>query len=96
MCEYVGVGQSRAERTWRRPRSTRHVWVTGIGPGAHPKEPPYQALVVAVRRDSYVWWAWVVAVLETEDGDPVVVQRWVPATDLRPVPANPNRAFGAR
>lgn len=38
----------------------------------------------------------VVIVVETDAGDPVIVQRWVPAESVRPVPADPNRAFGNR
>ncbi|GAB3582976.1 hypothetical protein [Calidifontibacter terrae] len=97
------MGQTRAERTWPAPRGTRFVWVRGgrghAGPARHPLEPPTPGLVLAWRRRSYVWEALVVTAAEGEeppDGDAVVVQRWIPAADLRPVPADPNRAFGAR
>lgn len=88
------MGQSRSERTWRTPRSTRHVWVKLKT--SHPHEPPRQGLVVAWRRRSYRWSCLVVLVDDqVEDGDePVVVMRWVSADQLRPVPADPNRAFG--
>ena len=102
------MGQSRAERTWRTPASTRHVWVAGgkghFGPPAHPLEPPVQGLLAGWRRRSYQWEALVIVVMvsPTADADKaaeeegVIMQRWVPAKDLRPVPADPNRAFGAR
>lgn len=102
------VGLSRAERTWRTPGSTRHVWVAGgrghFGPPAHPLEPPVQGLVAGWRRRGYQWEALVIVAIEpasTDSGraaaeEAVVMQRWVPAADLRPVPADPNRAFGAR
>ncbi|KYH43117.1 hypothetical protein [Branchiibius sp. NY16-3462-2] len=103
------MGQSKRERTWRTPKTTRHVWVKlpGDGPAArvHPHQTPRQGLVVTWRRVSYRWQALVVLVDDpTLDGtertkqtnDPVVVQLWVDASDLRPVPADPNRAFGLR
>lgn len=107
---YLGrVGQSRRERTWRTPRATRHVWVrlrTAHDPQAptpaskHPHSPPRQGLIVAWRRLSYQWQALVVLVddpaLDGRSGDPVVMQVWVDARDLKPVPADPNRAFGLR
>lgn len=99
------MGQSKRERTWRSPRSTRHVWVKlpADGPAAriHPHQTPRQGLVVTWRRVAYRWQALVILVddpsLDTEqvtDREPVVVQLWIDAGDLRPVPADPNRAFG--
>lgn len=63
-----------------------------------------QGLLAAWRRRSYQWEALVIVVVvsSTADSDKaaeeeaVIMQRWVPAADLRPVPADPNRAFGAR
>lgn len=91
------MGQTRAERTWRRPRSTRHAWVRlDATDRAHPLEPPAQALVVSWKKVGWQWLAMVVIVIETDAGDPVIVQQWVPSENVRPVPAEPNRAFGNR
>ena len=104
------VEQSRSERTWRTPASTRHVWVAGgkghFGPPVHPLEPPVQGLLACWRRRSYQWEALVIVIIEaptaagsgpaSAEEEGVIMQRWVPAADLRPVPADPNRAFGAR
>ena len=103
------VGQSKNERTWRTPKATRHVWVRlpadGDGPGRrkHPHQTPRQGLLLAWRRRAYRWQALVVLVDDPElDGtknpqrEPVILQLWVDASDLRPVPADPNRAFGLR
>ena len=89
-----GMGQTRLERTWPRPRSTRHVWVRSRD--RHPYQPPDQGLIVAWRRRSWQWEALCVLVRVLPGEDPVVIQRWVAAKDLRPVPADPNRAFGLR
>ncbi|MCG8656760.1 hypothetical protein [Yimella sp. NH-Cas1] len=90
------MGQSKAERTWRTPRSTRHVWVRLHT--THPHEPPRQGLVVAWRRQSYEWSCLVVLIDDAvaPGEDPFVVMRWVPAAIVRPLPADPNRAFGLR
>lgn len=48
------------------------------------------------RRHEYAWQALCVLVCVRPGRDPVVLQRWVSSTDLRPVPADPNRAFGLR
>ena len=109
MFDNVGlVGKSRSERTWRTPASTRHVWVAGgkgyFGPVAHPLEPPVQGLLACWRRRSYQWEALVIVAVDPPavagpgpaKEEAVIVQRWVPAADLRPVPADPNQAFAAR
>lgn len=90
------MGQSRRERTWPTPRSTRHVWVRLRT--AHPHEPPRQGLVVSWRRRSYRWECLVVLVddVAAHGEDPVVVLRWVAAELVRPVPADPNKIFGLR
>lgn len=91
------MGQSRAERTWRRPRLTRHAWVRlPVANRDHPLQPPAQALVISWKKVGWQWLAMVVIVVETDTGDPVIVQQWVPAESVRPVPADPNRAFGNR
>lgn len=47
------------------------------------------------RRHSYRWFALVVEAVEVEgSSDPVVVQRWVPGSMLRPVRADLNRLYG--
>lgn len=86
------MGKTRAERTWRRPRSIRHVWVRFRD--IHPSQPPDPAVLVSWRRQSGTWQALVIAVRPGPDGDPVVVQQWVDARDIRPIEADPNRAFG--
>lgn len=89
------MGQSRRERTWARPRSTRHAWVE-LG-RKHPAEPPVPALVLSWRRGGGgVWEALCVMVDDDAAGDPVLMQRWVPAGRIRPVETDPNRAFGLR
>lgn len=42
------------------------------------------------------WMAFVIVVCVRAGEDPVVVQRWVLARDVRPVAADPNLAFGLR
>ena len=51
---------------------------------------------VSWKKVGWQWLAMVVIFVETDAGDPVIVQRWVPAESVRPVPADPNRAFGNR
>lgn len=86
------MGKPRSARTWPRPRSTRHVWVKLT---KHPHEPPRQGLVVAWRRRSYTWEALVI-VVDDENPEPKVTMSWIKATSLRPVPADPNKAFNLR
>lgn len=88
------MGQTRAERTWPRPRSVRHVWVRFRD--LHPQQPPDPGLIFCWRRQTGEWEALVIAVRAGPDGDPVVVQQWVAARDVRPLEADPNRAFGLR
>jgi hypothetical protein len=80
------VGQNRKDREWPRPRHTRFVWVSQLG----PQVPPVQGLVLDWRRHSYRWSALVVTVRLVE-GRPVVVQEWVEVDRLRPVRSDPNR-----
>lgn len=87
------MGQSRAERTWPRPRSTRHVWVRLKA--KHPLEPPVQGLVIAWRRRSYQWQALVI-VIDASGEEPVAIQLWLPADRMRPVRTDPNTIFGNR
>lgn len=42
------------------------------------------------------WEAFVIVVRTGADGEPFVVQQWVPATDVRPAATDPNKAFGLR
>lgn len=89
------MGKSRAERTWPRPTSTRHVWVRSRD--LHPQQPPDQGLLVAWKKGTQLqWMAFVIVVCVRPGEDPVVVQRWVLARDVRPVAADPNLAFGLR
>ncbi len=68
------------ERTWPRPKRTRHAWLAR--PGSH--DPPVQALVVAwEQRRARVWLAFVIWVSEDER----IIQEWVEADRLGPVPA---------
>lgn len=85
------MGQSRAERTWRKPRHTRHVWVKLAT--EHPHQPPFQGLLLAWN-EGYTQ-ALVIYVDDLNPSEPVA-PRWVPREQLRPVPADPNRAFGLR
>ena len=53
--------------------------------------------MVTWRRHTGRWYALIVdAIGGTELPEVVVVQRWVPAEHLRPVPADPNRSHGVR
>ena len=91
------MGQSRAERTWRTPTTTRHGWLKLDPPVKHPHENPVQCLILAwsrTRAGDRI--ALIVYVDDVTGPEPVVVQRWVPGRLLRPVPADPNRAFGLR
>ena len=83
----------RKDRTWERPRHTRHAWLR-----RNLHEAPVQALVVAWTRRGGGWFACVVWV---DDGR--VIQEWVDAERLGPVPAlerqmpgNPNYFPGWR
>ena len=84
------MGQTRNERTWPKPERVRHVWAR-IDP-RHPLAPPLPAVVVAWRRQSGQWEAWIVAV--SDDG--TVLQLWAPAERLRPIASDPNRAWRLR
>lgn len=88
------MGKSRAERTWPRPASTRHAWARARD--MHPQQPPDPCVIVCWRRRGGVWEALCVIVRVQSGQDPVVIQRWVSSRDLRPVPADPNQAFGLR
>ena len=95
------MGRARHERTWRTPRRTRHVWVQlGTGERVHPHQPPCQGLLIAWRRRGWRFEGLVVIAQvdpsSGEDQDPIIIQRWVPSERLRPVPSDPNRAFGLR
>ncbi|WP_138443559.1 hypothetical protein [Sinomonas susongensis] len=88
------MSRARRDRVWPRPRTTRHAWFKD---SPEPGEPPRQVLVVAWRRHSYQWSALIIYCVDVQGSpDPVVVQRWVPAHQLRPVRADPNQAFGLR
>lgn len=60
------MGQRKKDRTWpqeaRLRRHTRHAWL--IRPGIH--EPPVQAFVIAWRRHSYRWQAYVIWVSKSD------------------------------
>jgi len=70
---------SRKDRTWERPRQTRHAWL--VRSGLH--EPPVQALVIAWRRRGGTWLACVIWVSDADQ----VIQEWVDVDRLGPVPA---------
>ncbi len=69
---------------WPSPRRTRHVWVRATG-----KQPPRQGVVIAWRRWSGGWQAWVAYVDESKR-EPAIVQRWVDLRDLSAVWSSPN------
>lgn len=73
------MGQRRKDRTWPRPRQTRHAWFTR--PGVH--EAPVQAFIIAWRRHSYRWQAYIIWVSDSGK----VIQEWVAVERLGPVPA---------
>lgn len=52
--------------------------------------PPVQGFVIDWKRHSYRWSALTVVTLFDDNGDPVLVQRWIPAHRLTPVLSNPN------
>jgi hypothetical protein len=52
-----------------------------------------QGFVVAWRRHSYRYTALVTYVDQTPDGQDQLVQRWIPAEQLRPVRSDPNEAI---
>ncbi len=83
-----GMGQRKVEREWPAPRNTRHVWVLG----EDRLTPPVQGLVIAWRRHSYRWYAFVARVDETASGGRVI-QDWLPIERLRPVRTDPNRVL---
>lgn len=78
----IGMGQRKKDRTWPRPkgrrRHTRHAWL--VRPGA--QVPPVQAFVVAWECSRGKWFAYTVWVSDTGQ----VIQEWVPAERLGPVP----------
>lgn len=89
------MGQRKKDRTWPQSprRHTRHAWL--VRPGVH--EPPVQAFIIAWRRHSYRWQAYVIWVADSGQ----VIQEWVPAERLGPVPVldpqmpgNPNYFAG--
>ncbi len=89
------VGKSRAERTWSRPRSVRHVWVRSHD--LHPQQPPDAGVVVWWKKGTKLqWMAFVIVVRAGPGDDPIIVQEWVPAADVRPAATDPNKAFGLR
>lgn len=80
---------------WSRPRSVRHVWVRFCD--LHPQQPPDAGVVVWWKKDPELqWMAFVIVVRAGTGDDPMVVQEWVPASDVRPAGTDPNRAFGLR
>ncbi|WP_375425256.1 hypothetical protein [uncultured Friedmanniella sp.] len=81
------MGQSRKDREWPRPRTTRFVWISQPG----PQVPPMQGLVLDWRRQWYRWSVLLVTVRADGQGRPVVVQEWVEAERLTRVRADPNR-----
>ncbi|MEZ2373400.1 hypothetical protein [Arthrobacter sp. RCC_34] len=88
------MSKPRRDRLWPRQATTRHAWYRD---GHDPNALPRQALVIAWRSHSYKWWARITYCVEiTGQDEPAVIDRWVPAETLRPVPADPNRAFGLR
>lgn len=88
------MGQSRRERTWPEPASTRHAWFRD---GNHPHDVPRQVFVTHwTRRDGQPW-ALIVDVIPVQDRhEPAIVHRWVPGDHLTPVPARLNKVYGLR
>ena|GEM_PF-6470617 len=88
------VSKPRRDRLYEKPRTTRHAWILDSDePGAQPR----QVYIVEWRRKSYKWRARVIYAIEVKGSDETAtVDRWVPAETLRPVPADPNRAYGLR
>ena len=80
------MGQSRKDREWPTPATTRHVWVAQEG----VQVPPLQGFVLDWRRYSYHWWALVVVVQQPKEGGPVSVTQWLPVERLTPIKSNPN------
>ena len=62
----VGVGQSRKDRRYTTPRTTRHVWVQPDQPGVTP----VQGYVLEWRRHSYHWTALVLISATDAEGRP--------------------------
>lgn len=69
----VGHGSSPIGDQVRPTGARRHCWVRGPveAPG------PHQGLVLAWRKVGSQWTAWVVYVVEDEDGEVTTVQQWV-------------------
>lgn len=87
------MSKPRRDRLYPKPRHTRHAWyLEDNEPGRQPR----QVLIIAWRRHSYRWAARIVYCVEIEGSEPAVVDCWVPAETLRPVPADPNRAYRLR
>ncbi|QTF71244.1 hypothetical protein [Arthrobacter woluwensis] len=88
------MSKPRRDRLYPKPRHTRHVWILDNDePGTQPR----QVLIVEWRRQAYKWRARIVYVIEVQGSEePAVVDRWVPAELLKPVPADPNRAYKLR
>lgn len=63
-----------------RPRQNRHVWID-FGDNLDPM----QGLVIDWKREAYLWQALVVFVDENHEPT-AVVQQWIPAASLKPVP----------
>ena len=80
------MGQSRKDREWPTPATTRHVWVAQEG----VQVPPIQGFVVDWRRHAYRWWALVLVVQQPKEGGPVTLMEWMPVERLTPVKSNPN------
>lgn len=84
----------RRDRLVPKPKTTQHAWMIE-GSGAEAKY--RQVFIVAWRSHSYRWHARVVYTVKIDgEAEEAIVQRWVPQEVLRPVPADPNRAFGYR
>lgn len=78
------MGRWREEVANRRhpPKQTRHVWIN-FGDDLEP----LQGLVIDWRRRAYKWHALVVFLDENYEPPPLM-QQWIPAEALTPVPAN--------
>lgn len=74
------MGQSRRDKEWPRPSTTRHCWIKS----ADNLSAPTQGFVLLWTRHSYRWSALVVYVVDGR-----IVQEWMPKERLAPVRPRP-------
>ena len=80
------MGSRRADREWKRPRVTRHLWIRSES----RLLPPTQGFVLEWRRQSYMWSALVQYVKEEPEHPPLLLAKWFPAERLWPVRSDPD------